>query len=397
MTHKERIFACLAGKPADRIPYAPRLDLWYAANKRAGTLPQKYRNASLIEITRDLDVGYHGIIPRYKDMHSPDEGIHNPLGIFNHWSMPIKTVLRNVKFSVETKCDETIVEYTTAVGKIRTAALYDENMKKAGISVSHISEFAVKSHEDYKAVACLFRNAEVVPNYAGYNEFAGMVGQDGLAAGKMSVGGSPLHFMLHELMPLELFFFELADHPDELLECAAAIGGYIERAVEVTAKSPAEVIYFGANFDAMVTNPTFFKEHILPFLKVNGAKLQAKGKYVLSHTDGENTGLLGLYLESGIDIADSICPAPMTKLSLRSIKDVLGSRITIMGGIPSICLLKDAVSDTDFEAFMESFFKSIGNGSRLIAGIADTTPPDADFKRIERIRDLIEEFGPVKL
>jgi len=59
MTHKERMFAVLRGEPTDMIPWAPRLDLWYNAHKRAGTLPARYRGATLRDITDDLDFGYH--------------------------------------------------------------------------------------------------------------------------------------------------------------------------------------------------------------------------------------------------------------------------------------------------------------------------------------------------
>ena len=66
MTHKERMLATLRGEPTDAIPWAPRLDLWYNSRKRAGTLPPKYRNAALYEITDDLGWGLHAIVPDFK-------------------------------------------------------------------------------------------------------------------------------------------------------------------------------------------------------------------------------------------------------------------------------------------------------------------------------------------
>ncbi|MFQ7550409.1 MAG: hypothetical protein ACLRMZ_09005 [Blautia marasmi] len=53
----------------------------------------------------------------------------------------------------------------------------------------------------------------------------------------------------------------------------------------------------------------------MPALKEQSDRAHARGKYLATHTDGENTGLMELYLKSGFDIADSICPAPMTKIS----------------------------------------------------------------------------------
>ena len=38
VTHKERMLAALRGQNCDELPWAPRLALWYRANKRAQTL-----------------------------------------------------------------------------------------------------------------------------------------------------------------------------------------------------------------------------------------------------------------------------------------------------------------------------------------------------------------------
>lgn len=61
MTYRERMLAALQGRPTDCLPFVPRLDLWYSANRYNGTLPDKYRKATLLEIVSDLDVGYHSV------------------------------------------------------------------------------------------------------------------------------------------------------------------------------------------------------------------------------------------------------------------------------------------------------------------------------------------------
>jgi len=37
MTHKQRILAACRGETPEKIPWVPRLDLWYNAHLRAGT------------------------------------------------------------------------------------------------------------------------------------------------------------------------------------------------------------------------------------------------------------------------------------------------------------------------------------------------------------------------
>jgi len=389
------MLATLRGEPTEMIPWVPRLDLWYNANKRAGTLPGKYKSATLADITDDLDWGYHAVIPQFKDIRDPADEVHRPLGIYNLWNMPYESKLENVAFEADYQGDETTVMYQTPVGSIRTGVLYDETMCRAGITISHITDHAIKSPQDYRAVGYIFDNTRVVPNYDGYEEFSNRVGDRGLATAFVSLAGSPMHLLQRELMPMDLFFFELHDNPDLLAECAESIGRYFERVLEVIAECPAEMVLFGANYDAMVTYPPFFREHILPWLSRFAEKLHQKGKFLLTHTDGENSGLLDYYLESGIDVADSVCPKPMTKLSLKQVRDHFAGRINIMGGIPSVCLLRDSMSDQEFDTHLERVFSDLGRGDHLILGISDTTPPAADFGRLKRVSDLVRRFGSV--
>ena len=86
MTHKERMIRTLRGESTDMMPWAPRLDLWYNAHKRAGTLPAKYMNASLRDITDEEGFGFHAIVPHFKDLRDPADDLHRALGIYNLWS-----------------------------------------------------------------------------------------------------------------------------------------------------------------------------------------------------------------------------------------------------------------------------------------------------------------------
>ncbi len=395
MTHRERMLAAIRGEPTDRIPWAPRLDLWYRASKRAGTLPGNCRDASLTQLVDDLGVGFHAVVPDFRDLRGIEDDVDRALGLYNLKTMPYRTVLEDVRRSVRVDGDRTFVEYETPVGTLTTTVLYDEAMRKAGISLTHVEGHVFKGPEDYEALGFIFENARVEPNDEGYLEFAARVADRGIAVGFVNLAASPMHLVQHELMPLELFFYEMHDHPDEMALLARRIAAYWDRLLDVAARSPAEVLFLGGNYDASVTYPPFFHQHILPTLRAFARTLHARGKYLLTHTDGENAGLLSHYLDSEIDIADSICPAPMTKLSFREVRDAFGDRTTIMGGVPAIALLKSSMPERDFDAFLAEFFESVGRGDHLILGISDTTPPGAEFERILKVGRRVEEFGPV--
>jgi hypothetical protein len=46
--------AVFEGKRSDKIVWQPRIDHWYDANKKLGTLPAEYRGKELLEVYDDL-------------------------------------------------------------------------------------------------------------------------------------------------------------------------------------------------------------------------------------------------------------------------------------------------------------------------------------------------------
>ena len=396
MTDRQRMLAAIRGEAVDRLPWVPRLDLWYRANRLAGTLPEKYRDATLMEITDDLGWGCHAIVPDFTDLSGGGEDTDRGLGVYNLSCMPFRTVFENLEKKVTVDGDRTLVEYATPHGTIRTAALLDASMRAAGITISHMEERAFKTEADYDALGFVFENARVEPDYGGYGRYSDFVGERGLAAAFVSLAASPMHLIQRELMPFETFVFEMHDHPAELRRLAESIDVYWRKIMAAAAGAPADLVFMGANYDAMITYPPFFAEHILPTLKGYAEALHAKGKYLLTHTDGENSGLLEHYVAAGFDVADSVCPAPMTSLSFKDHRDAFDGRIVIMGGVPSVALLPESMSDKEFAAFLDGFFQEIGRGDHLIPGVSDTTPPGAKFERLVEIARRIKDFGPVK-
>ncbi len=67
MNYQERILNTIKGNTVDFLPFVPRMDLWYKSNKINGTLPYKYKNYSLKEITSDLGAGYHSVVPDFRN------------------------------------------------------------------------------------------------------------------------------------------------------------------------------------------------------------------------------------------------------------------------------------------------------------------------------------------
>jgi hypothetical protein len=71
--------------------------------------------------------------------------------------------------------------------------------------------------------------------------------------------------------------------------------------------------------------------------------------------------------------------------------------VTIFGGVPSVALLAESMSDEGFEKFMDDLFREISPGERFILGISDTTPPNAKFERLLRITERVRQWGELPM
>ena len=399
MTQKERMLAAARGVLADTIPFAPRIDLWFSANKARGTLPKIYEGASCAdEIAKCEGWALHKIILEYMN-YGEDAIIDHALGIYR---IPTQQgFLTHLPDTVERRIikhgDSISIKYLTPKGSVTGELLYTEEMRLSGISEPFIKEHIIKGSDDYPAVGYIFENMRIEPAYDEFLRWSGYVSDNGLAVAYALTAGSPIHHIMKMLTDTTTFYYQFHDHKMQILELADQIGIYYLKVLEVVAQSPAETVLLGANFDETLTYPPFFEKNILPWMQDATNTLHNHRKLVLSHTDGENEGLMDLILESGIDIAEAVCPHPMTKLTIREYYARWADRITIFGGIPSNLLLEETTSEDDFNRFLDNLFPSIVPGSRFILGVADTVPPDANFNRLQRIKELVEEKGRLPL
>jgi 5-methyltetrahydrofolate--homocysteine methyltransferase len=155
-------------------------------------------------------------------------------------------------------------------------------------------------------------------------------------------------------------------------------------------------VNWGSNFDDMITYAPYFRQEIQPWVRKASETLGAAGKLVMCHTDGENLGLMDLIRDSGMHIAESICPAPMTKVTLAEYYRRWSGHLTLFGGIPSTIILPET-SEADFEACLDELFRAVAPGTRMVVGIADQVPPNALFSRLQRIGERIEKEGQLPL
>ena len=406
MTHRERLLKVARGEMVDTIPWIPRIDLWHNAASLAGTLPAKYSRYSVEEIHRAEGWPLHKVIPEYLKPDKPEDIVHRAIGLYRLKEFPYDFEFSSeieIEVDYESSDDESMthVVYHTAVGTISVRHGITAEMKKSGASITWVKEHAVKCKEDYHTLAHLFGNLKLKPAYKRFKQWKDSVGEDGIAVaqGLGIACSSPMHFIQKTLLDATEFYLHYHDYPTEMAELVEALEPVYDQLIDILAGSPADALLWSGNVDAMITYPTYFEKDILPWCRKAARKLHAAGILTMVHPDGENRGLMDLIPRCDMDIADAVTPYPMTKIDIAEYYDrwCRSGKITIQGGIPEMFLLEESATRDDLKNYLDHLLKTIAPGTRFIASIGDTTPPNADFDRLLYIGERIEKEGKLPL
>ncbi|MGA2078428.1 MAG: uroporphyrinogen decarboxylase family protein [Terriglobia bacterium] len=389
MTHRERILAAICGQVPDRLPWVPRLEFWHRARLRQGTVPPGLRSLTLTEITERLGVGCYASVPDFTDVSDETAMIDRTLGLFRLPVIPYRVTLENVDRRVTRHGQETVVEYHTPAGSIRTASVFTGEMLDAGASMSWITEHAIREPRDFDVVGWIFSHLKIESRLEGYVARRKEVGERGLAVGYLLGTACPIQHIMKELMPLEQFFYALNDFPEKVHRLADQIEPFFQKIQAIGADSPAEALLLGGNYDDSITHPPFFEKYIFPVLRDHAKVLHGRGKYLMTHTDGENQRLFPLYRRAEFDIADSVCPFPMTRCRLEEIRINFGDHVTIWGGIPSTLLCAGSTPEDEFRRSIDETIERYSHESHFILGVSDMVTADCEWDRLQYITEKV--------
>jgi len=406
MTHRERLLKIARGEMVDTIPWIPRIDLWHNAKSLTGTLPQKYRNFSVEDVHRAEGWPLHKVVPEFLKPDRPEDIVHRAIGLYRLKEFPYDFEFSSeieIEVDYQESDDESMthVAYHTPVGTISVTHGVTAEMKKSGASVSWVKEHAVKTQDDYHTLAHLFANLKLKPDYERFSRWKESVGEDGLAVAQgLGIGcSSPMHFIQKTLLDATAFYLHYHDYPKQIAELVEALEPVYNRLIDILAGSPADAVLWSANVDDMITYPAYYEKDILPWCRRAGQKLHAANILTVVHPDGENRGLMDLIPQSDMDIADAVTPYPMTKIDIADYYErwCRSGNMTIQSGIPEMFLLEESTTTDELKNYLDHLLKVITPGTRFIASVGDTTPPNADFDRLLYIGERIEKEGRLPL
>lgn len=366
MTHKERMLAAFQRQKLDRIPWAPRLEHWYGAHQKAGTLPEKYRGWDLRSIYRDQGLEYHG-----------------------KGGISFRTQVEGVETITRKKDQEIRVETITPVGTVSTLSRSSPELSAQGIGALEV-EHMIKGPEDYQVVEWIYEHTKITPTYEEYMAHDMACGEDGVA--QTNTPWTPAGMLLGRLIGWKDCYYHIYDHPQQIERLLKAITDFYWEMHRICAESPALIVSHGSHFHSQMTPPPIFKEYFLPYLKEVSAYYHEHGKLLQFHGDADVNGLQDYILEAGYDIAEVLVTAPMAVITLEQLRKAWGDRIIIWGAIPSI-ILCEPFTDEEFEAYMYNLFKVIAPGDAFILGVADMVMGATKWERFESVLPMVEKYG----
>ncbi len=406
MTHRERILRIARGEMVDRIPFVPRIDLWHNANELTGTLPEKYRGMSVEDIHRTEGWPLHKIIPEYLKPDKPEDIYHRAMGLYRLKEFPYDFEFSSdveIEVTEDDNPEEhvTRVAYHTPKGTVTVQHGYTSEMRKAGASITWVKEHAIKGPEDYAVCAHIFGNLKLKPAYERFRKWKESVGEDGVAhaQGLGIACSSPLHFIQKTLLGATEFYLHHSDYRKEMAELSEALENPYNQLIRILADSPCDAVLWSANVDDMITYADLYEKEFMPWIQKAHDAFAPKGILLVQHPDGENRGLMDLIARSGVDVADAVTPFPMTKVTIEEYYDrwCRQANITIHGGIPEMFLLRESSTWDDLKGFIDHLFQAIKPGTRFVASIGDTSPPNTEFERLQYINERFLKEGSLPL
>ena len=240
LTHRERILAVLERRSPDRIPWIPRLDLWYRARLAEGTMPERYRGMSLREIERAM-------------------GLPNPArGARVHCER-----LEGIEVTTSQRGGESCREYRTPVGTVRERRVRSAEL--VGYAAGGlVTERLIATEDDLTVWRYIAEHTSYELCYEEYAAFDADVGEEGLPM--VFAGDVPFHRFAMGLAGYEGAYYLLHDHTravEELLSVMEQVER--ERLWPILADSPGVLIRHGANLSSQMTPPHLYERYIKPY------------------------------------------------------------------------------------------------------------------------------------
>lgn len=349
------ILAVFRGEDPKGVVWQPRIEHWYRVNKMRGTLPKGMEDADLLDFYDAI-----GASVRY-------------------FTSPLRQRYSRVKHRVEQTEDRLVEIWETPLGELRGVFRLDPT----GLSPYPV-EFPVKSPADLRILEYILKDEEWWFDLEAYKQDLERVGSRGVP--QSILRRSPLQALFIQWMGVEATLFALHDCPHLIERYIEVATEADDRLYEAIVNSPLPIVNLGENIDAHFDSPPIFRDYLAPYYKMRVEQLHKAGKFVHIHMDGAIKPLLPHLREPGWDGIEAPTPLPQGDVTLEELKEAMGD-LVLLDGIPAVYFLPTYPVEELLRCvkrIVELFHP------RLILGVSDEPPPDAEFERLKLVGEFVQ-------
>jgi hypothetical protein len=357
MALRNDILARFKGEGGAAPLFLPDLTLWHAWHHERDTLPLAWRDFTLPQAARHLNTPIWAVV--------------------RPWQVATPGVMTTSEESVV----ERVIRQETPCGTLTT------RFTRGPDGDWWLTEYPVKSADDLAAARALIDARSYAINATGLATLREDAGEDGVIALELPM--RPYSEILHAFLGWsEGLMLFAGDGRPTLLAMMAVLEDKERALVDQVAALPGDLLLAPDNLDGQYISPRVFREHFAGSYRSTVEAAHRHGKPLVVHVGGPIRRILPLLAEAGVDGVEGIAGPPQSDATLAEARQLAGPGITLWGGIPQD-LLQDIHAPEAFEAGVADALRQAAGDSRMILGVADRVPVDAEFARLQALAELL--------
>jgi hypothetical protein len=355
MDFKKTLLAQFNGQAPSRPLFMPDLGLWFEWHSKRGTLPEAYRESSLVDIALS--------------MNCPAWRVHTP------WRLEYD----GINVTREKSKTQRVIQYHTQSGVL------SEIWSLGPDGDWWQQEYPVKDEDDLDAAAEIVKAMQYRLKYSKPPEADSNPG----IIEVVQVPKTPYSDMLHTMLGWSEGLMLMMAEEDRLTELLGVMEEKRHVLIQNLAADFSHSIFLAPdNLDGQFISPAVFENHLESSYQKTCETLHRHEHYLWVHIGGISKHLLPLLARSAIDGLSGISGPPQSDAALSAAREATGPDITLWGGIPQDYVMPMVDLSLLIESIEEAkAFAEIDN--RTIIGIADHVPVDAEFSRLKEISNRI--------
>jgi len=363
MTRRELNLAIFEGT-TDKVLWQPRLETWINHHRAAGTLPERFRDLDYFGIYDAL-----GCSIRYAAS-AGIEGYQEPADIE-------RTAEQDGSFHITT--------VRIPSGELRT--VHQDIWEDGKLRNRRIVDFAVKTPADLRILTELVERQQFRANVESFTAAAERLGHRGEPTVFLSSSGFTELIKAHAGLPDTIYL--LYDHRDEVEVYLEACLRRDDRMIDAALQLPCKIFNLGDHATNEFTPPPILEKYLMPRWQHISERLNAEGRFVHTHWDGNSVTMLPYLQESGLDGVEALPVAPMGDMTLEQIKEAVKDNIVCLDLLPAIHFLSHfSLQETvDFARQVIDMF-----APRLILGISDEISQVGEIEKVEAVGELVDSI-----